>query len=175
MDEALDVGAARAALAAFPGRDHGHERRSMDSWLKQARKASGMTVEQCVNVLRTSTDAYLDFERRSGLLRLVEAGALIRALNPMENAAKMAEINPWIPSFHEQGKATLAIDELPISLKNKGGYGDYLDLCNGWELKKTFGDHLCSILRNLAGALFVALVYELADLLADELNKVLPF
>ena len=53
----------------------------MDSWLKQAREASGMTVEQCANVLRTSTDTYLDFERHPGLLRLVEVGALIRAFS----------------------------------------------------------------------------------------------
>ena len=53
----------------------------MDSWLKQAREASGMTVEQCALVLCTSTDAYLDLECRPGLLRLVEVGALIRAFD----------------------------------------------------------------------------------------------
>ena len=53
----------------------------MDSWLKQAREASGMTVEQCALVLCTSTDAYSNLERHPGLLRLVEVGALIRAFS----------------------------------------------------------------------------------------------
>lgn len=51
----------------------------MDSWLKQAREASGMTVEQCALVLHRSADAYLELEQSPGLLRLVEVGALIRA------------------------------------------------------------------------------------------------
>lgn len=40
-----------------------------------------MQVRQRALVLCTSNDVYLDLERRPGLLRLVEVGALIRAFD----------------------------------------------------------------------------------------------
>ncbi len=53
----------------------------MDSWLKQAREASELTVEQCAASLRKPVGAYVELEQRPGLLRLNEIAALQRTFN----------------------------------------------------------------------------------------------
>lgn len=50
----------------------------MDSWLKQAREASGLTVEECAVILQRPVGEYRGLECRPGLLCLNEVGALIR-------------------------------------------------------------------------------------------------
>ncbi len=53
----------------------------MDSWLKQARVASGLTAGECAACLQKSVEAYAELERRPGMLRLNEVAALLRVLD----------------------------------------------------------------------------------------------
>ncbi len=53
----------------------------MDSWLKRAREASGLTMEECAAFLQKSVGAYAELERRPGQLRLNELAALLRLFN----------------------------------------------------------------------------------------------
>lgn len=53
----------------------------MDSWLKRAREASGLTMEECAAFLQKSVDAYAELERRPGQLRLNELAALLRVFD----------------------------------------------------------------------------------------------
>ena len=69
----------------------------MESWLVRARKAAGVTVEECARHLCLSANAYLEYERTPGMLNLNQIFALETLFNSEGNRilwAALADLKP---------------------------------------------------------------------------------
>lgn len=71
----------------------------MESWLEQARKASGFEIAECARLLKQPLEAYLYMESHPGTLTLNQVRALHAAFNEEARSIVWGALREFDPSL----------------------------------------------------------------------------